>query len=104
MASLLEGYGGMRGKRGCQGMQTASLPEGEIRAHAHHRSLSSDTPEPIAFGRRQRHAAAGEPIYRQRRLSATFLHLYFPSNPQAVAALFRGDAGTISFDCKGQGI
>ncbi len=94
----------MRGKRGCQGMQTAPLPEGEIRAHAHHRSLSSDTPEPIAFGRRQRHAAAGEAIYRQRQLTATFLHLYFPSNPQAIANLFSGNTGAISVDRSEQGI
>ena len=92
MLGLLEGHGAMRGKRGCQGMQTAPLPEGEVRAHAHHRSLSSDTREPISFGRRQRHAAAGEAIYRQRQLTATFLHLYFPSNPQALARLFSGNA------------
>jgi cobyrinic acid a,c-diamide synthase len=89
MAGLLPGHGAMRGKRGCQGMQTAPLPEGEVRAHAHHRSRSEQTPEPIACGRRQRHAAPGEAIYRDGNLTATYLHLFFPSNPGAIAALFK---------------
>jgi len=88
MSALIPGYGAMRGKRGCQGMQVAPLPEGEVRAHAHHRSRSAETPEPIAHGKRQRHPAPGEAIYRERRLTATYLHLFFPSNPAAVAELF----------------
>lgn len=88
MAGILPGFGAMRGKRGCQGMQTAVLPEGDIRAHAHHRSRSSDTPEPISHGRRQRHPAPGEAIYRERGLTASYLHLFFPSNPKAAAAVF----------------
>lgn len=89
MLGILTGHGAMRGKRGCQGMQTAPLPEGEIRAHAHHRSRSSDTDEPIAHGRRQRHPAPGEAIYRSKNLTASYLHLFFPSNPEAVAKLFK---------------
>jgi len=88
MAGILDGQGTMRGKRGCQGMQAAMLPEGEVRAHAHHRSRSQNTPEPIAHGKRQRHRAPGESIYRQQGLTASYLHLFFPSNPKAVAQLF----------------
>ena len=69
-------------------MQAAMLPEGEVRAHAHHRSRSQNTPAPIAHGQRQRHPAPGEAIYRQQGLTASYLHLFFPSNPQAVAQLF----------------
>jgi len=88
MTGLLKGEGAMRGKRGCQGMQTAPLPEGEIRGHAHHRSRSKLAMEPIASGIRQRHPAPGEPIYRERNLTATYLHLFFPSNPEAIIDLF----------------
>ena len=87
MAGLLAGHGAMRGKRGCQGMQTVPLPEGDVRAHAHHRSRSTDTPEPIAYGRRQRHPAPGEAIYREASLTATYLHMFFASNPQAIASM-----------------
>ncbi len=88
MLGLLDGHGAMRGKRGCQGMQTAVLPEGDIRAHAHHRSRSGDTPEPLAHGRRQHHPAPGEAIFRVGGLTASYLHLFFPSNPGAVAQIF----------------
>jgi cobyrinic acid a,c-diamide synthase len=88
MTGILAGQGAMRGKRGCQGMQAAMLPEGEVRAHAHHRSRSQNTPEPVAYGKRQRHPAPGEEIYRQQGLTASYLHLFFPSNPAAVAQLF----------------
>lgn len=89
MLELLPGQGAMRGKSGCQGMQTAILPEGEIKAHAHHRSRSQGTPEALAFGKRQRHPAPGEAIYRSRGLTASYLHLFFPSNPSAAAQLFQ---------------
>ncbi|MBL4606677.1 MAG: cobyrinate a,c-diamide synthase [Pseudomonadales bacterium] len=90
MAGLMQGKGAMRGKRGCQGMQMAPLPEGDVRGHAHHRSRSFDTPEPIVHGVRQRHSAHGEAIYRQGSLTASYLHLFFPSNPDAIADLFSG--------------
>jgi cobyrinic acid a,c-diamide synthase len=88
MLGLMQGHGAMRGKRGCQGMQTAMLPEGPVRAHAHHRSRSYDTAEPIAYGQRQRHPAPGEAIYRHGSLTASYLHLFFPSNDLSIAALF----------------
>ena len=89
MVGALEGYGMMKGKRGCQGMQTAPLPEGAIRGHSHHRSYSESQSQPFCFGIRQRHSAPGEPIFREKRLTASYLHLFFPSNPVAVAQLFR---------------
>ena len=87
MLALIDGHGAMRGKRGCQGMQSAQLPEGEFRAHAHHRSRSHGTPEAFSFGKRQRHPAPGEAIYRVKGLTASYLHLFFPSNPEALAKM-----------------
>jgi cobyrinic acid a,c-diamide synthase len=46
-------------------------------------------PTPIAFGRRQKHPAPGEEIYRHGSLTASYLHLFFPSNAWAVACLFK---------------
>ncbi|MBJ7536741.1 cobyrinate a,c-diamide synthase [Marinomonas transparens] len=90
MLGILEGQGSMRGKRGCQGMQTAVIPQGEIRGHAHHRSRSANTPEPVGHGRRQRHPAPGEAIYQQQGLTASYLHLFFPSNLDVTAKIFLG--------------
>ena len=88
MMGLIPGDGIMRDRGGCQGMQTAPLPEGDIRGHAHHRTRTEYGPTPIAHGRRARHPAPGEPIVRDRRLTATYLHLFFGANPPAVARLF----------------
>ena len=90
LLAIMPGEGGMRGKRGCQGMQTAMLPEGEVRGHAHHRSRSSGTTAAIGYGRRQRHPAPGEAIYREGNLTASYLHLFFPSNPEVIGRLFNG--------------
>lgn len=91
MSAVLAGQGEMKGARGCQGMQTAVFPEGEIRGHSHHKSRSLNTQEAIAYCRRQKHPAPGEAIYRDGRVNASYLHLYFPSNPKAVARLFRAE-------------
>ena len=96
MLQLLPGWGQMRDRGGCQGMQTAVLPEGDIRGHSHHRSAAYGTPEPISYGRRSKHPAPGEAFYRQGNLSASYLHLFFPSNPEAVARLFGGHTASDS--------
>lgn len=89
MLGLIQGNGIMRERGGCQGMQSAPLPEGEIRGHAHHRSKSENTQKAIAYGKRAKHPAPGEKIIRERSLTASYLHLYFPSNPEAIIKLFR---------------
>jgi len=91
MLGLLDGFGSMSGKRGCQGMQKAILPEGEVHGHAHHRSRAIMEIQPIGYGQRQRHPAPGEAIYRSDNLTASYLHLFFPSNPALIADLFMGN-------------
>ncbi len=90
MLGLIPGHGFMRERGGCQGMQTAPLPCGDIRAHAHHRTRCEVTVQPVAFGKRARHEAPGEPIWQINNITASYLHFYFPSNPDAIAALFTG--------------
>jgi len=93
MVGIIPGDGVMRDRGGCQGMQYAPIlgndnPAGEVKAHAHHRSRSENTLEPIAFGRRLRHPAPGEAIVRSNGLLATYLHLYFSSNPEVILEIF----------------
>jgi cobyrinic acid a,c-diamide synthase len=73
------------------GMHSAELPEGTLRGHTfHHGQFDSPLP-PVGHSQAQRHQGRVEAIWRRGRLHASFLHLYFPSNPQAVAALFAPD-------------
>ncbi len=71
------------------GYQSVPLPGGVLRGQTFHHSTLDTTIVPAAYGERQYDRARGEAIYRRGRLVATYLHSYFPSNPQAAAALFK---------------
>ena len=78
MADLIPGIGVMRTKGGCQGMQSAALPEGELRGHAHHRSKSEETLPAITFGKRIKHPAPGEPVVRSKGLNGVLSAFLLP--------------------------
>ena len=88
MLGLLKGTGQMTSKLGGLGMQIAPLPEGEIRAHTFHHSKSSGTPDPICHGVRRCGPSLGEDVFRIGSLTATYMHMFFPSHAEAVAKLF----------------
>ncbi|MFW5909143.1 MAG: cobyrinate a,c-diamide synthase, partial [Thiohalospira sp.] len=90
MAGLLPGEARLAERVQGIGLQAAPLPEGEIRGHTFHHSRAEVDLEPVAHCIRARNrGSTAEAIYRQGRLTATYLHAWFPSNPGAVAALFR---------------
>jgi cobyrinic acid a,c-diamide synthase len=88
MLGLLPGHAALQAKLVGLGMQAATLPEGELRGHTFHHSKLETPLEPLAHGRRQRDGKPGEAIYRVGRLTASYLHFYFASNPAATARLF----------------
>ncbi|PKO58619.1 MAG: cobyrinate a,c-diamide synthase, partial [Betaproteobacteria bacterium HGW-Betaproteobacteria-19] len=69
------------------GMQVADLPEGRLTGHTFHYS-KTDTPLVPLLRAQTPDGRAGEAIYRQQRLTASYVHFYFPSDPAAVGALF----------------
>ena len=89
MVGLLPGEAKMQSKLVGLGMQKALLPRGEFTAHTFHHSSLSIELSPVSHGIRQRGGNQGEAIYNIKSLIATYLHLYFPSNPEATAELFR---------------
>lgn len=89
MVGLLPGKAKMQARLAGLGMQSAPLPEGKLTAHTFHHSIMETTIKPIAHGIRQRGGSEGEAIYRRGSLTASYLHLYFASNPGATSALFR---------------
>jgi len=88
MAGLLPGHGIMQTRLSAIGSQSVTLPEGELRGHTFHYSRMEAAPTPITHCTAQHGGTPGEAVYRDGRLHASYLHLYFPSNPQAVARLF----------------
>ena len=87
LAGLLPGQVVMQRKLAALGMQEVVLPEGALRGHAFHYSRA-ETPLLPAVQARRPDGRPGEAIYRRQRLTASYMHLYFPSNPLAVARLF----------------
>lgn len=84
---LLPGRSVMQKRLAALGTQFTELPEGRLSGHTFHYSKSETPLVPLvqavtADGR------SGEAIYRQQRLTASYVHFYFPDNPVAVAALF----------------
>lgn len=86
-AGLLPGISVMQPRLAALGTQFAELPEGRLAGHTFHYSKSETPLSPLV------HASTpdgrkGEAIYRLGRLTASYVHFYFPSNPAATAALF----------------
>ncbi len=86
-AGLLPGRAVMQPRLAALGTQFAELPEGRLSGHTFHYSRSETPLEPLVRARTAE-GRDGEAIYRRGRLTASYVHFYFPSNPDAVAALF----------------
>ena len=68
-------------------LQAVEMPEGLLRGHTYHHSLTSTELEPIARGLSPNGGRGAEAVYREGRMTASYVHFYFPSNPPAIAAL-----------------
>lgn len=87
MWGLLPGEVTMQKRLGGLGLQAAELPEGLLRGHTFHYSKTETALPPLTKAIKQS-GSEGEAIYRVGRLTASYLHAYWPSNPEAAARLF----------------
>lgn len=87
MWGLLPGEVTMQKRLGGLGLQAAELPEGTLRGHTFHYSKTETALLPLTKAIKQS-GSEGEAIYRVSRLTASYLHAYWPSNPEAAARLF----------------
>jgi len=87
MFGLLPGATRMQKKLAGLGMLEVDLPEGRLAGHTFHYSTAETALEPVAQAIKTA-GKGGEAIYRSGRLTASYMHLYFPSNPMATAKLF----------------
>ena len=96
MVGLLPGQATMLTRLANLGLHGVELPEGSLRGHTFHYSRLECPLAPIAASVGARAGRRGEAVYRHGRLHASYLHLYFPSNPVAVARLFAPRPGQLS--------
>jgi cobyrinic acid a,c-diamide synthase len=88
MAGVLPGKAELSGGLKGLGMMSVPLPEGTFRGHSfHHSSLTLDLPPLCQAQRQDSRREASENVYRLQRVTASYVHSYFPSNPEALARL-----------------
>ena len=88
MLGLLPGQATMQKRLSNLGLYSIELPEGALRGHSFHYSNMETAVVPLAQSTGNRPGSKHEPAYRLGRLHASYVHHYFPSNPEAVARLF----------------
>ncbi len=88
MAGLLKGHAAMQPRLAALGMQGVDLPEGALRGHSFHYAQASIDATPLAGASNPHGGPTAEKVYRRDRMTASFVHFYFPSNPDAALRLF----------------
>nr|WP_203546752.1 cobyrinate a,c-diamide synthase [Dyella caseinilytica] len=88
MAGLLPGRAAVQPRLAALGLQGVDLPEGTLRGHTFHYAHASIETQPLAHAVNPNKGPGQEAVYRDRRLTASFVHFYFPSNPLAALHLF----------------
>ena len=87
LLGLIEGGAKMQPRLSALALQSVVLPQGTLRGHTFHYSKLESRLEPSARGVCPNGGASSEAVYQQQRLTVSYIHLYFPSNPHAVARL-----------------
>ena len=87
LLGLLEGNAVMQPRLGALALQRVALPQGTLRGHTFHYSKMTTELAPVARGVCPNGNQTAEAVYQQRRLTASYIHFYFSSNPPAVAQL-----------------
>jgi cobyrinic acid a,c-diamide synthase len=88
MLGLLKGEATLQPRMTALALQQAELPEGLLRGHSFHYSTLSSELQPLTRGECPTYKRTAEAVYRQGRLTASYIHFYLPSDPAAAAALF----------------
>lgn len=70
------------------GMHSLTLEKEEIRGHSFHHSQLQTSLQPFANSQPQSARKIAEGFYKQGSVQASYLHLYFPFNPQLAASFF----------------
>ncbi|NIC43401.1 cobyrinate a,c-diamide synthase [Aquabacterium sp. A08] len=92
MWGLLPGEVAMQKRLAALGPQRWCTPQGELRGHTFHYSLTASPLAPLAHTEPARAHGKAEAVYGQGSVRASYFHAWFPSNPEATAQLFLPEA------------
>lgn len=88
MAGLMPGEAQMQPRLAALGLQALDWPEGRLRGHSYHHSTLRTPLRPCTTATNPNGGATTEALYQHGALRASYVHHYFPSNPEAVAGFF----------------
>jgi cobyrinic acid a,c-diamide synthase len=88
LLGLMVGNAVMQNQLCALALQSVSLQEGTLRGHTFHYSKVETSLMPVARGACPNGNATSEAVYQKLRLTASYTHFYFPSDPMAAARLF----------------
>jgi cobyrinic acid a,c-diamide synthase len=91
MLGILPGNAAMQRRLARLAMQRIDTLHGAMTGHTFHYSTLDTPMQPVLTASHASTGAAGEALYRHGKITATYMHAYWPSNPIAAAALFRGE-------------
>lgn len=88
MIGLISGHTVMQSRFSALALQEVSVNNHLIRGHTYHHSILETTKEPIAVATNPNGNHTHEAVYQQNRLTASYIHFYFASNPSLIAEIF----------------
>ena len=91
LLGIIPGRASMAGRLQALGLQSLNTEQGQLRGHTYHHSRLETDWHPLARTRKVAGTEA-EPVYCRKGLVASYFHGYFPSSPELVAGIFRGQA------------
>jgi cobyrinic acid a,c-diamide synthase len=92
MLGLLPGRAKLQKRLSRLAMQRLEGTHGISTGHTFHYSSLTTSLAPVITATHATTGAEGEALYRHGPITATYMHTYWPSNPAAAAALFRGES------------
>jgi cobyrinic acid a,c-diamide synthase len=89
MAGLIGGSAVMQSRLAALGYQSVHQGIESLRGHTFHHSLTTLTKPVVHFASRRNDNSSGEPVVIDKGLFASYVHLYFRSNPAMAANFFK---------------
>jgi len=89
MLGLLPGSARMQARLTALALQSVAFAQGTLRGHTYHHSALESPTAPWARGLCPNGKAVAEAVYRDGRLTASYIHFYMPSAPAAAAAMLK---------------
>jgi cobyrinic acid a,c-diamide synthase len=88
MVGLLSGHAVMQPRLSALALQEVSINNKTLRGHTYHHSTFETSLSAITYASNPNGNHTHEAVYRNSRLTASYIHFFFPSNPAAITELF----------------